>query len=474
LAAENYSWMKGGYFFLKINVIEPKVEVEEIVETEVEEILSANKFIQNPKSVEAVGGEKIKLIVGFQNTGETTWKNYSLISNQPTALASVSTRLSFADELWHNGSIILQKNEEVVPGGFVRETVYFRTPSKEGEYTAKFYLQVNDETLEDVYVEIPVTVTSNAPSHYIEPHSSSETVEPVVYHLDKEPRIRVGLWQPPSYVQFRSYEDDYDVYAGTVKKGTLAKNKLAVLMRKNGQYYFRGGGLEFYSDNYIRLSPVNSEHSVFNVLNYKRYVTWKGPNNFNLYRGAMEYRLGEVKTDAIWVVNDLSLEDYMQGIAENGNSSPSEYLRAQSVAQRSYAYATIASDKYGIFDVVATTGDQLYLGMESENIMSNFVAGVKDTRGAMAVYDGEVVITPYYAHAVCRTLSWTEKWGGTIKPWLVSVKTNYDCANYSVMFGHGVGMSQMDASRRATAEDLGWEDLVKYYYTGVKIERIYE
>jgi len=479
LSSENYSWIAGGYFFLKIKVIEPKVEVvEKVVEKAVEktkEGLSANKFIQSPKTVSAVGGEKIKLVVGFQNTGETAWKNYSLVANQPTSLANVSSdRLSFADELWQDGSVIMQKEAEVAPGAFVRETVYFRTPSEEGDYTAKFYLKVDGETLEDVYAEIPVTVTSNAPSHYKEPFGASDAVEPVSYKLDSEPRIRVGLWQPESYVQFRSPENAYDVYIGTIKKGILEKNKLAVLMRKEGQYYFRGGELEFYSDEYIRLSPIGNPHAEFDLLNYKRYVTWKGPENFNRYRGAMEFRMGEVKKDAIWVINDLLLEDYVQGIAENGNSSPPEYLRAQSVAQRSYAYATIASDKYGVFDVVATTGDQLYLGRNSEDIMFNFVEGAKDTRGMMVTYDNKVVLTPYYAHAVCRTLSWTEKWGGTTKPWLVSVKTNYDCANYSYMLGHGVGMSQLDASRRATAEGLGWEDLVKYYYTGVKIERIFE
>lgn len=483
LASENYSWVKGGYFFLKIKVV--PATIKEPAEEKVEEIavstttaFSANKFIQSPKNVSAVGGEKIKLTIGFQNTGKTAWKKYSIVAGQPMALASASTRLSFADELWKSKNLVLEKEDVVDPGEFVRETVYFRTPSEEGEYTAKFYLQVEDQKLEGVYAEIPVTVTSNAPDYYREPFADSNTEQvnsvPVTYRLDSEPRIRVGLWQPETYVQFRSYEDEYDVYTGTEKQGTLGINQLAILMRKDGQYYFRGGDLEFSSDKYIRLSPVNNPHAVFNLLNYRRYVKWKGPNNFNMYRGAMEFRLGEVKTDAIWVINDLLFEDYVEGISENSNLSAPEYLRAQSVAQRSYAYATIHNDKYGIFDVVATTGDQLYMGVESERIMPNFVKAVKDTRGYMAVYDNKVVITPYYAHAACRTKSWTEKWGGTTKPWLVSVKTNYDCKYYSFILGHGVGMSQLDAARRAEAENLGWRDLVKYYYTGVALEKIYE
>src|SRR3990167_11433292 len=479
LASENYSWVQGGYFFLKINVVEKKVAVVETLDNSAEVVDSesqyiANKFIQTIKNVEVEGGEQIKMIVGFQNNGDKPWKNYSLVSNQPVELASVSSGLSFADSVWHNASTVLVRDTEVPPGSFVREDVYFRAPVEVCEYKAKFYLAIDGQTLSEAYAEVDVTVTSNAPSHYTEPFGGSEVVAPVSYKLDSEPRIRVGLWQPPSYVQFRSAESAYDVYAGTVKKGTIDVNKLVVLMRKDGQYYFRGDELEFYSDEYLRLSPVDNPSAVFTLLNYSRMVTWKGPNNFSSYRGALEYRLGEVRTDAIWVVNDLLLEDYVKGIGENGNTSPIEYLKSQTVAQRSYAYATIENDKYGIFDVVATTGDQLYLGVESERIMPNFVMAAEATRGYMATYDNKVVITPYYAHAVCRTKSCTEVWGGSTKPWLVPVQTNYDCKYYGSYFGHGVGMSQMDASRRATAENMGWSDLVRYYYTGVKVEKFYE
>lgn len=480
LASENYSWVKGGYFFLKIKVVPakvvaaPKTETGEVIPENKISGFSAEKFIQSPKETSAPGGQQIKLVVAFQNTGDKPWSKYAIVASQPVSLASTGGRLSFADELWKSGSVVLEKEAVVAPDGFVRETFYLRAPSEEGGYSAKFYLQVDGEILSDVYAELPITVTSNAPAYYQTPYSSSDSAPVVTYHLDTEPRIRVGLWQPTNYVQFRSEEADYNVYDGVNLMGVLPMMKLGVLMRKDNQYYFRGGDLEFSSDNYIRLSPVGNPHAIFNILNYERFVKWKGPANFNYYRGAMELRLGEVKTEALWVINDLLLEDYMMGIGENGNSSPPQYLRAQAVAQRSYAYSTIQADKYGVFDVVATTGDQLYLGQKNEEIMPNFVAGVKDTRGAMATYNGKVVTTPYYAHAVCRTYSWAEKWGGAIRPWLVSVKTNYDCQNYSSMLGHGVGMSQMDASRRATAEGTNWQDLVKYYYTGVQIERIYE
>ena len=61
-----------------------------------------------------------------------------------------------------------------------------------------------------------------------------------------------------------------------------------------------------------------------------------------------------------------------------------------------------------------------------------------------------------------------------MKPWLVAVKTNYDCARGRQKNGHGVGMSQLDASARAKEEGIDHVALVKYYYTGVEVERVYE
>ena len=37
----------------------------------------------------------------------------------------------------------------------------------------------------------------------------------------EEPRIRVGLLKPQSFVQFRSEEADYDIYDGETKLGVL-------------------------------------------------------------------------------------------------------------------------------------------------------------------------------------------------------------------------------------------------------------
>jgi peptidoglycan hydrolase-like amidase len=204
-----------------------------------------------------------------------------------------------------------------------------------------------------------------------------------------------------------------------------------------------------------------------------RVIKWKGGSrNFNQYRGGMEYHLTDAGT--MYVINDLLLEDYAAGIGETSNLAPMEMQKAQAVAARTYAYFVANStDKHDSrnFDVVATTGDQLYLGYVGETITPNFVAAVAATRGLMVTYDHNIVITPYFGHSNGKTRSWTQVWGGTPKPWLVSVKANYDKG--LARYGHGVGMSQRDAALRAQKDGWDWEKLVKHYYTGVEVERMY-
>ncbi len=471
LAAENYSWVAGGYFYLKINVVPNTKATPDPVPATAPSSAKANSFLQSPKVVEAKGGDPVPLIIGFQNMGTGEWKRYGLVLKQEISVAAAMP--SFADATWADPIVVFRKDKVVSRGGTTRDEVLFRAPRTVGTYTAIFHLEVDGAVLDEPVIEIPITVTDNAPDHYVEPFGAGQPLPPQAYLLPEEPRIRVGLWQSPEFVQFRSEDDEYNVFSGQVQVGVLPRQQFGILKMENGQYSFHGGGREILSDDYIRLSPTNNPHASFILWNYTRRVSWKGPGNFNRYRGAFEFRRGETRAN-IWVVNDLLLEDYVRGIAENSNGAPSEYLKAQTVAQRSYAYATIQSNKYGIFDVVATTGDQLYLGIESERITPNFVAAADATRGVMVRYENNVVLTPYFANSDCRTRSWTEVWGGSVKPWLTPVKTTYDCAAGRGKKGHGVGMSQLDASARAKQEGLDFAALLHYYYTDVSIERLYE
>lgn len=485
LAAENYSWIDGGYFFVKIKVVEKKAAPPPKAETPSEPDVSqvtvsttptyqAKRIFQGKRDVSVKGGEQVQMALAFQNLGENTWERYQIVSNVPSSTSGDT--LTFADTAWKSTTVAASKDQSIEQFGIVRETFSFRAPAKKGTYKASFFLQADDELFDDVVGHVSVTVTEDAPSHYQPPHIKKEVVEVFTPRLPSEPRIRVGIWKPEDAVQFRSYEDDYDIYDGTIKMATLPKKQMAVLKFVNGKYELISRDIVVRSADYIRLSPVSNPRAVFVLHNFDRKVTWKSPDSFNQYRGAMEYRLTQ-DGETMYVINDLLMEDYVAGIGENSNNSPEEYLKSQSVAQRTYAYYIKEhSDKHNKrnFDVVAHTGDQLYLGYNNESIMNRFVAAAKATRGYMVTYNDDIVVTPYFARTHCRTKGWHEVWGGKVRPWLVSVKTNYDCQRGLRALGHLVGMSQIDASIRAKKEGLNFKELLAYYYTGTKAERIYE
>ncbi|MFH1286704.1 MAG: SpoIID/LytB domain-containing protein [Candidatus Magasanikbacteria bacterium] len=488
LAAENYSWIRGGYFYVKIRVV-PKTGVNEqsTVSPEkekVEEVVSARtykgkKVGLSRSRVIATGGERIKIVLIYQNTGDAVWKKYALMSGIGSLAAGES--VSFADEAWENAVVVAEKSNEVVPSKSFRETFYIRAPEKKGKYLASFAVKADDTVLDEV-VTININVTENAPVGYQAPTFSGSAPEapdtsggiitPGTPRMAEEPRIRVGLQSSDDIqeraLQFVSYEDEYRVFNGEKEVGILGKTKIGLMQYASGVYSFKGEGVSFRTNNFIRLEPVSNSRAVFTLMNVTRPMAWAGSGKFNTYRGAVEYRKGQSDGE-MYIVNDLLFEDYVRGIRETGTGAPIEMVKANITAARTYAYRSLG--KYPFFDVLANTYDQLYLGHGSEGI-GNVGAAVDATRGVMVTYDNEIVTTPYFGNSNGYTKSWKTAWGGTDKPWLQPVKCEYDLRDGKSQYGHGVGMSQRDAAYRAE-DGASWVEILKHYYTGVNLEKMY-
>ncbi len=478
LAAENHTWVKGGYFYIDISVA-PKKQVTEVVEATStvvspsvvsQNTYQATRVILSKKQIEARGGEVVPVIIGFQNTGTQSWTSYTLKSTAVNAENYAGTP-----------KVLVEKQIDVAPFEVARETVSVSIPQRRGIYTIRLALMPNGaEKASDLGV-IMVTVTDDA--SVITEEEYTELAQPLV-RLSEEPRIRVGIWKNPEKgVEFISPDEIYSVFDGEILMGTVSPGIRVSMWQSKGVYYFKGGDLEFSTANYIRLTPANNPRAVFRLPNYERLLSYRGKLSFNAYRGAMEYRTTN-NSDATYVINDLLFEDYIAGIAETSNESHIEYMKAILTAARTYAYYMQGHNNAGekVFDVVATTADQLYLGYESEVLMPRVAEAARGTRGMMITYDtdnnmetpSDVVITPYFANADTRTRSWSEVWGGVGKPWLVSVPAEYDKRDKKKLYGHGVGMSARDASVRAAEKGENFEQLLKYYYTGVGVEKMYQ
>ncbi|MFP5451595.1 MAG: SpoIID/LytB domain-containing protein [Thermoleophilia bacterium] len=160
-------------------------------------------------------------------------------------------------------------------------------------------------------------------------------------------------------------------------------------------------------------------------------VGWgpKAPERDRRYRGAL--RVGTAQPGGLRVANIVRIEDYLRGVvaeempASWGDDAPAA-LRAQSVAARSYALATLrrGSD----FEVYDDTRSQVYGGVAAEDARTT--RAVAATRGAVLTFEGAIATTYFHSTSGGRTEASHRAWPGSPPlPYLVSVADPFDAAS---------------------------------------------
>jgi len=175
--------------------------------------------------------------------------------------------------------------------------------------------------------------------------------------------------------------------------------------------------------------------------------------NGGSYRGAMRlHRDG----GATLVVNDVSLELYLQGVvaAEMPASWPAEALKAQAVVARSYALRSRRPAER--FDVYPDTRSQVYRGVAGE--LAPAVAAVRATRALAVRYGVEIAQTFFHSTSGGRTAANEEGFGGLAIPYLRSVDDPHDAI--SPVHTWTVTLDDRSAERKlASVRDGDLEDV---------------
>jgi SpoIID/LytB domain protein len=142
-----------------------------------------------------------------------------------------------------------------------------------------------------------------------------------------------------------------------------------------------------------------------------------------LFRGKLEL---VPQGDFVRVVNLVALESYVQGVVagEVPFSWPTEALKAQAVAARSYAIASLLKGKP--FDLYADVRSQVYLGVAGEK--PSTTKAVLDTTGQVVLYGGKVATTYYFSSSGGKTASAADVFGFAV-PYLVSRPDPWDKAS---------------------------------------------
>ncbi len=137
--------------------------------------------------------------------------------------------------------------------------------------------------------------------------------------------------------------------------------------------------------------------------------------------------------DTLWVVLEgLTMDQYIYGLAEVPASWPAAVLQAQAVAGRTYAYDRLTSRRASSnwsfpWDLYSTVDDQVYHGLEKElgDFGATWTAAVDATSGEVLFHGGQP-ITAFYSSS---NGGWSEESGYVFVaslPYLVAQRDPYD------------------------------------------------
>lgn len=445
--------------------------------------------------VVVTAGSPITLTFGFKNNSGRSWVRGS----GSTAILERATPNGpsiFMASTWSDTMrATFQSEQDVPPGTLALFMAEFRAPIDPGTYTDAFVLRSLDGiTYADSETAVTIIAVSTAQGVTtpmsvwgpVTPSSASGTdgTDPnfiaFTPRYESEPLMRVGIayhepedavWAPHIITSTGSFrvmtEDGHEVLR------VSAGEKLSIDYRPGTQTYHLKYGMEWYTLNQpVRVTPEQAS-DLLELASYTKKLHWEGNTEDNLFRGTLEIRYVP-DTGRLWAINELPLEDYLEGLVETSDDAPPEFHKAQVVAARSFAlYHIERGGKYkkGQFILTGSASDQVYRGAKAAARRPNLVAAVEATRGIVVTYDGDVVVTPYYAQSDGRTRSWEQVWGGQPKAWLASVADPICDGKRKI--GHGVGMPQRCAMELAQ-EGWSFQTILKNYYQGIELRKIYE
>ncbi len=469
LAAENLTWIPGGVIDLPVNVANgitsvqlPAANSPTSATVATAENFAATKLIQSSQAVALAGGEKKNFTVGFKNIGQNPWET-SGNNLVKICISGTTATEPFRDASWF--SIICPA---AVSGTTLAGQIgYFNFSligNLGGDYSPSFVLMNNDKIITGGEVSLPIKISGTVEAPII------TTPTPAV---TPETTIRVGLYNTTTAETIRA-NTSFEVRdaEGSLIFSVSPGATITAAFNFTAKTYSVSLSGEI-RDNLSYLKFIAPDlNTIFEITSFESRPAWNTSLNDNKFRGNLELRWSEDR-EKLYMINELPLETYLKGLAESSNNNPAEYHRALAIAARTYAQHNInvgGKHPAGNFHLNASSYDQVYRGYNSEIRLPNFVKAVEDTRGTMVTYNGEIVVTPYFSQSDGRTRAWEEVWWGSGKAWLVS-RPDPNCAGMN-LFGHGVGLSARGARGMALAGST-FEQILKHYYTGVEVKKIY-
>jgi len=150
---------------------------------------------------------------------------------------------------------------------------------------------------------------------------------------------------------------------------------------------YRGGGAKFGRIRYKGKSVVIRSKSTLWIR--------RAGHKAHKYAGTLEI---VPHKKGVYLINHIRTESYLEGVlgAEIKTTWPMAAVKAQAVIARTYALYRRFERKRSLWHLRASTGDQVYLGLEVSGPRARFA--IEGTRGVVVSYQGRLAKTFYHAN----------------------------------------------------------------------------
>lgn len=156
---------------------------------------------------------------------------------------------------------------------------------------------------------------------------------------------------------------------------------------------------------------------------------------------------------ALDIVNCVDLESYLKSVVscEMPSAWPLEALKAQAIAARSYAVASMGKHEADGYDLKADIEDQVYKGASTETPAS--LSAVEQTQGQVLCYQGKVINAYFHSGGGGCTEIAENVWGRSV-PYLRSV-ADYDDDSPYFCWSRQMSTDQVEQLLAASGKNVG-------------------
>jgi stage II sporulation protein D len=164
------------------------------------------------------------------------------------------------------------------------------------------------------------------------------------------------------------------------------------------------------------------------------------------YRGVMDVFINPVGIPV--AVNELEIEEYLRGVVPN-ELGPRKFpqleaQKVQAVAARTFAFRSLGGNARFGFDLYSDERSQAYTGVVSEEPLSD--RGIRDTRGVVAMFEGEPIWALYSSTCGGRTEAFHEIFKGAPIEYLMGGAICHDEASPYHSWEERIDMRKVQSS----------------------------